>query len=98
MSEKIISSGVFQNESDQSLVQAGIQGAATAIVGPTVLGQPLVPTYVTSYSEFQSKYGTTFKSGSYYYEYLTSIAAREFFQKGVVRLKGLESQSVLDFE
>jgi phage tail sheath protein FI len=82
MSEKIISPGVFQNESDQSLVQAGIQGAATAIVGPTVLGQPLVPTYVTSYSEFQSKYGTTFKSGSYYYEYLTSIAAREFFQNG----------------
>ena len=82
MSEKIISPGVFQNESDQSLVQAGIQGAATAVVGPTVLGQPLVPTYVTSYSEFQSKFGTTFKSGSYYYEYLTSIAAREFFQNG----------------
>ncbi len=82
MSEKIISPGVFQNESDQSLVQAGIQGAATAVVGPTVLGQPFVPTYVTSYSEFQSKFGTTFKSGSYYYEYLTSIAAREFFQNG----------------
>jgi hypothetical protein len=82
MSEKIISPGVFQNESDQSLVQRGIAGTATAVVGPTVSGQPLVPTYVTSYSEFQSKFGTTFKSGSYYYEYLTSIAAREFFQNG----------------
>jgi phage tail sheath protein FI len=82
MSEKIISPGVFQNESDQSLVQRGIEGTATAIVGPTVLGQPFVPTYVTSYSEFQSKFGTTFKSGSYYYEYLTSIAAREYFQNG----------------
>ena len=82
MSEKIISPGVFQNESDQSLVQRGIQGTATAIVGPTVSGQPLVPTYVTSFSEFQSQFGTTFKSGSYYYEYLTSIAAREFFQNG----------------
>ena len=82
MSEKIISPGVFQNESDQSLVARGIQGTATAVVGPTVLGHPFVPTYVTSYSEFQSKYGTTFKSGSYYYEYLTSIAAREFFQNG----------------
>jgi hypothetical protein len=82
MSEKIISPGVFQNESDQSLVQRGVVGAATAVVGPTVSGQPLVPTYVTSYSEFQSKFGTTFKSGSYYYEYLTSIAAREFFQNG----------------
>jgi phage tail sheath protein FI len=82
MSEKIISPGVFQNESDQSLVERGIAGTATAVVGPTVSGQPLVPTYVTSFSEFQSKFGTTFKSGSYYYEYLTSIAAREFFQNG----------------
>jgi len=82
MSEKIISPGVFQNESDQSLVERGVVGNATAVVGPTVSGQPLVPTYVTSFSEFQSKFGTTFKSGSYYYEYLTSIAAREFFQNG----------------
>jgi hypothetical protein len=82
MAEKIISPGVFQNESDQSLVQRGVAGTATAIVGPTVLGRPFVPTYVTSYSEFQSKFGTTFKSGSYYYEYLTSIAAREYFQNG----------------
>jgi phage tail sheath protein FI len=82
MSEQIISPGVFQNESDQSLVERGIQGTATAVVGPTVSGLPLVPTYVTSFSEFQSQFGTTFKSGSYYYEYLTSIAAREFFQNG----------------
>ena len=82
MSEQIISPGVFQNESDQSLVQRGIAGTATAVVGPTVSGLPLVPTYVTSFSEFQSQFGTTFKSGSYYYEYLTSIAAREFFQNG----------------
>jgi len=82
MGEKILSPGVFQNESDQSLVQRGIQGTATAIVGPTVLGQPLVPTYVTSYSEYVSKFGETFKSGSYYYEYLTSLAAKDFFQNG----------------
>ena len=81
-SEKIISPGVFQNESDQSLVQRGIQGTATSIVGPTVLGSPYVPTYVTSYSEYLSKFGSTFKSSSYYYEYLTSIAAREYFQNG----------------
>jgi len=82
MAEKIISPGVFQNESDQSLVQRGIQGTATAIVGPTVKGIPFVPTYVTSYTEFASIYGETFKSGSYYYEYLTSIAAKEYFQNG----------------
>jgi hypothetical protein len=82
MGEKILSPGVFQNESDQSLVQRGIQGTATAVVGPTVLGQPLVPTYVTSYSEYVSKFGETFKSGSYYYEYLTSLTARDFFGSG----------------
>ena len=82
MAEQILSPGVFQNESDQSLVQQGIQGTATAVVGPTVLGQPYVPTYVTSYSEYASKFGETFKSGSYYYEYFTSMAARDFFQNG----------------
>jgi hypothetical protein len=83
MGEKILSPGVFQNESDQSLVQRGIiTGTVTALVGPTVLGQPLVPTYVTSYSEFASKFGETFKSGSYYYEYLTSLAAFDFFSNG----------------
>jgi len=75
MAEKILSPGVFQNESDKSLVQRGIQGTATAIVGPTVLGQPFVPTYVTSYSEYVAKFGESFKSGSYYYEYFTSLAA-----------------------
>ena len=82
MAEKILSPGVFQNESDQSLVQRGIQGTATAIVGPTVLGQPMVPTYVTSYTEFVSKFGETFKSSSYYYEYLTSLAAKDYFNNG----------------
>jgi hypothetical protein len=82
MAEAILSPGVFQNESDQSLVQRGIVGSATAIVGPTVMGQPYIPTYVTSYSEYVSKFGETFKSGSYYYEYLTSLAAKDFFQNG----------------
>ena len=82
MAEAILSPGVFQNESDQSLVQRGIVGSSTAIVGPTVLGQPYIPTYVTSYSEYVAKFGETFKSGSYYYEYLTSLAAKDFFQNG----------------
>ena len=82
MAEAILSPGVFQNESDQSLVQRGIVGSSTAIVGPTVLGQPYIPTYVTSYSEYIAKFGETFKSGSYYYEYFTSLAAKDFFQNG----------------
>ena len=79
MAEKIISPNVFVNENDKSLVSRGPVVTGAAIVGPTVKGSPLVPTVVTSYSEFQSKFGETFKSGSQYYEYLTSIAAKEYF-------------------
>ncbi len=82
MAEKIISPGVFQIESDQSAYTQGPQVVGAAIVGPTVKGRPMVPTYVTSYSQFQSVFGETFKSGSYYYEYFTSLAAKEYFQNG----------------
>ena len=82
MAEKIISPNVFTRESDKSLVSRGPVVTGAAIVGPTVKGQPLVPTVVTSYSEYQSKFGETFKSGSQYYEYLTSLTAKEYFSGG----------------
>jgi len=82
MAEKIISPNVFARESDQSLVSKGPVVTGAAIVGPTVKGRPLVPTVVTSYSEYQSQFGETFKSGSQYYEYLTSLAAKEYFSGG----------------
>jgi len=82
MSEQIISPGVFQNESDQSAYTQGPQVIGAAIVGPTVKGVPMVPTYVTTYSQFQSIFGESFKSGSYYYEYFTSLAAKDYFSNG----------------
>jgi len=82
MAEKIISPNVFARESDQSLVSKGPVVTGAAIVGPTVKGRPLVPTVVTSYSEYASKFGETFKSGSQYYEYFTSLAAKEYFSGG----------------
>ena len=82
MSEQIISPGVFQNESDQSAYTQGPQIVGAAIVGPTVKGIPMVPTYVTTYSQFQSIFGESFKSGSYYYEYFTSLAAKDYFSNG----------------
>ncbi len=81
MAEKIISPNVFVNESDQTLVTRGPVVTGAAIVGPTVKGRPLVPTVVTSYSEFLSIFGDTFKSGSQYYEYFTSLAARQYFEQ-----------------
>ena len=82
MAEQIISPGVFQIESDQSLYTQQPPALGAAIVGPTVSGRPLVPTYVTTYNQYLSLFGDTFKSGSYYYEYFTSQAAREYFQNG----------------
>jgi hypothetical protein len=82
MAEKIISPGVFVNENDTSLYTQGPVVTGAAIVGPTVKGRPLVPTVVTSYSEYVAKFGETIKSGSYIYEYFTSIAAQQYFEKG----------------
>lgn len=82
MAEKIISPGVFSRENDKSLVQRGIPEVGAAIVGPTVKGNPLAPTVVTSYSEYLSVFGDVFKSGSNYYEYFTSLTAKEYFNNG----------------
>ena len=82
MSEIILSPGVFQNETDQSLYTQAPPALGAAIVGPTVGGRPFVPTYVTTYTQYQSIFGDIFKSGSYYYEYFTSQAAREYFSNG----------------
>ena len=82
MAEVIISPGVFQQETDQSFYTANPQVIGAAIVGPTVKGSPFVPTYVTSYNQFVTLYGDIFKSGSYYYEYFTSQAAKEYFANG----------------
>ena len=82
MAEIILSPGVFQTETDQSLYTQAPPALGAAIVGPTVGGRPFVPTYVTTYTQYQSIFGDIFKSGSYYYEYFTSQAAREYFSNG----------------
>jgi len=92
MAEKIVSPGVFTKEIDQSFLPAAIGEIGGALVGPTVKGPVLVPTVVTSYSEYQQKFGDSFKSGSSYYQYLTSHTAREYLKHAprltVVRVAG----------
>ena len=53
-----------------------------AIVGPTVKGQVNIPKLITTYSEYQANFGTTFDSGSDQYTYFTSISAYNYFQNG----------------
>ena len=62
MAEKIISPGVFTSEIDQSFLPAAIGEIGAVVIGPTVKGPAMVPTVVSSFSEFQEKFGSTFKS------------------------------------
>ena len=80
MAEKIVSPGVFTNEVDQSFLPAAIADIGAALIGPTVKGPALVPTVVTSYSEFQQKFGDVFLSGSDSYQYLTSHTAEQYLK------------------
>ncbi len=92
MAEKIVSPGVFTNEIDASFLPAAIGNIGAAVIGPTVKGPVGVPTVVTSYGEYQERFGDSFKSGSNYYTYFTSVAAKNYLQHSgqltVVRIAG----------
>ena len=80
MAEKIVSPGVFTNEIDQSFLPAAVADIGAALIGPTLKGPAGVPTVVTSFSEFQNKFGDVFKSGSNSYQFLTSHAAENYLR------------------
>ena len=82
MAETLVSPGVLARENDQSFITEQPVQAGAAIVGPTVRGPIEVPTIVTSYSDFQNRFGTTFESGSNEYSFFTSIAAQNYFNNG----------------
>lgn len=82
MAETIISPGVFQRENDISFIQPAPPAVGAAIIGPTVKGPVEVPTLVTSYNDFSRKFGVTFESASTSQEFLTSIAAKSYFDQG----------------
>ena len=84
MAETLISPGVLARENDTSFVSRGPVTVGAAIIGPTVKGPVDIPTVVTSYSQYQQIFGTTFSSGSpaQTYTYFTSIAARNYFNNG----------------
>jgi len=82
MAETLISPGVLARENDQSQVTSQPITVGAAIIGPTVKGPVEIPTIVTSYSQFQSTFGTTFLSASNVYTYFTSIAAYNYFNNG----------------
>tara|TARA_X000001382_G_scaffold109942_1_gene86300 strand:+ start:4888 stop:6723 length:1836 start_codon:yes stop_codon:yes gene_type:complete len=82
MAEKVVSPGVFTNEIDASFLPAAIGDIGACIIGPTFKGPALVPTVVNSMAEFEATFGTTFRSGSNYYQFLTSHTAEQYLQNG----------------
>ena len=80
MAEKIISPGVFTNEIDQSFLPSAVADIGAALIGPTLKGPAGIPTVVTSYSDFQNKFGDVVKSGSDSVQFLTSHAAEQYLR------------------
>ena len=80
--ETLISPGVLTRENDLSQITQLPVTVGLALVGPTVKGQPNIPTVVTSYSDYVNRFGGAFVSGGSAYEFLTSVAAYNYFQQG----------------
>ena len=59
------SPGMMITETDKSYVSARPLVAGAAIIGPTPIGAAYAPTVVTSYGDYQRKFGTTFMMNRY---------------------------------
>lgn len=65
MAEVLVSPGIQITETDKSYVPARPLIAGAAIIGPTAKGPANSPTVVTSYGDYQRKFGTTFMMNRY---------------------------------
>jgi len=82
MAETLISPGVLARENDQSFIGSRPVTFGAAIIGPAVKGPVQIPTAVSSFSQYEAIFGGAVESGSQYYTYLNSIAARNYFAQG----------------
>ena len=82
MAETLISPGVLARENDQSFIGSRPVTFGAAILGPAVKGPVNIPTAVSSFSQYEAIFGGAVESGSRYYTYLNSIAARNYFANG----------------
>jgi len=87
MAERIVSPGVFTNENDRTFLPVGIAGIGAAILGPTTKGPAMIPTEVSSYSDYEVKFGVS-DAKSY-----VPFTLREYLQHSgtatVVRILGI---------
>ena len=80
MAEILVSPGIAISETDQSSVVVRPFVAGAALIGPTVKGKVQIPTVITSYSQYQQEFGTTFVDNGVQREFLTSMAAKYWFE------------------
>lgn len=74
--------GVYFEEVDKSAYATGTITVGSAVITPTVKGKTYLPRTVGSMQEYDAYFGTTFKSGSDYYEYFGSLLAKNYFATG----------------
>jgi len=82
MAEQIISPGVFQNENLPVTLEAASAPIGAAILTPSVKGPVGIPTIVTTYSDYKTKFGSTLVSGGVEYAYFGNISAQNYFRQG----------------
>ena len=82
MAETLISPGVLARENDQSFIGSRPVTFGAAVIGAAVKGPVGIPTAVSSFSQYEAIFGGSVESGSQYYTYLNSIAARNYFANG----------------
>ena len=82
MAERIVSPGVFIREKDQSFLAAGIANLGGAVIGPTFEGPALVPTLVSSYSDYSKRYGSKLGSSDFnsLTDHYTDEAVNSYFE------------------
>lgn len=83
---KMQSPGFYSRENLTQTPNISLEASSVGLIGPTLKGPAMVPTDVSSYSEFQRKFGDLVESGSRMYQYFTSHAAKSYFDKGGERL------------
>ena len=92
MAEKIVSPGVFTTEIDQSFLPAAIGEIGAAIVGPTAKGPAMVPTVVSSFSEFEEMIGGV--DNRFYTPYTVEQYLKSAGVVTIVRILGLGGYQV----
>lgn len=81
-----LSAGVYTREFDLSFLPADTPAVGAAVIGPTARGPAMVPTTISTYSEYLRWFGDVFSSGSganeQEYKYLTSYSIQEYLRWG----------------